>query len=161
MNPKLKPVKPEEMIIVQDLAAKIWPYAYGEILSSEQIDYMLDKMYSISALDKQKEDGARFYFVTIENEKVGFVSYTDRKNDFYINKFYLLPSKMGKNVGTEVYRELEKILQPAKAVRLNVNRYNIKAINFYFKLGFKIESFEDIKIGAGFEMNDFVMHSNP
>ncbi len=161
MNPKLKLVKPEEMILVQDMAARIWPYAYGEILSSEQIDYMLEKMYSISALINQKEDGAHFYFINILNEKVGFISYTNRKDDFYINKFYLLPSQMGKNIGTEVYRELEKIMQPAKAVRLNVNRYNIKAINFYFKLGFRIESFEDIKIGAGFEMNDFVMHSNP
>ena len=161
MNPTLYPVLREEMILVQELASKIWPHAYGEILSSAQITYMLEKMYSLEALVKQREEGAHFFFVTIDKEKVGFVSYTDREFDYYINKFYLLPSKMGKNIGTQVYRELEKIMHPVKAVRLNVNRYNIKAINFYFKLGFKIELFEDIKIGAGFEMNDFVMHSNP
>jgi hypothetical protein len=34
---------------------------------------------------------------------------------------------------------------------------NYKAINFYFKNGFVIESLLDLNIGEGFQMNDFVM----
>ena len=39
---------------------------------------------------------------------------------------------------------------------LNVNRYN-KATDFYIKLGFEISYEEDIDIGNGFLMEDYVM----
>jgi ribosomal protein S18 acetylase RimI-like enzyme len=42
-------------------------------------------------------------------------------------------------------------------MRLQVNRQNYTAINFYFKLGFTIERVADFDIGHGFFMNDFVM----
>jgi ribosomal protein S18 acetylase RimI-like enzyme len=42
-------------------------------------------------------------------------------------------------------------------VRLNVNRQNYKSINFYFKLGFKIEKVVDIDLDKGYQMNDFIM----
>ena len=44
----------------------------------------------------------------------------------------------------------------AKALQLNVNRYN-SAVHFYEKQGFKIIREEDIDIGEGFFMNDYVM----
>jgi ribosomal protein S18 acetylase RimI-like enzyme len=44
-----------------------------------------------------------------------------------------------------------------KTIRLTVNRQNFKSINFYFKLGFKIEKVADFDIGNGYFMNDFVM----
>jgi hypothetical protein len=42
-------------------------------------------------------------------------------------------------------------------MRLTVNRQNYKSINFYFKIGFRIEKCADFPIGNGFVMNDFVM----
>jgi len=42
-------------------------------------------------------------------------------------------------------------------LRLQVNRQNYKAVNFYFKMGFIIESVGDFDIGGGYFMNDFVM----
>ena len=44
----------------------------------------------------------------------------------------------------------------ATAVELNVNRDN-PAISFYKKLGFGIKREEDIDIGEGFFMNDYVL----
>ena len=45
----------------------------------------------------------------------------------------------------------------ATDLELNVNRHN-KAINFYKKLGFIITMEEDIDIGNGYYMNDYVMN---
>ena len=42
------------------------------------------------------------------------------------------------------------------ALTLNVNRFN-KAIDFYLKNGFKIIKEENIEIGNGFLMEDYVM----
>ena len=44
----------------------------------------------------------------------------------------------------------------ATMLELNVNRLN-SAINFYKKLGFEIIQEEDIDIGNGFFMNDYVL----
>ena len=44
-----------------------------------------------------------------------------------------------------------------QTIRLQVNRMNYKAINFYFKHGFVIEKVADFDIGDGYFMNDFVM----
>jgi ribosomal protein S18 acetylase RimI-like enzyme len=56
---------------------------------------------------------------------------------------------------------LETIMQVlrtrgGKRLELNVNRYN-KARQFYEKLGFTVIKEEDIDIGEGFFMNDYVM----
>ena len=44
----------------------------------------------------------------------------------------------------------------AKTLQLNVNRNNI-AKTFYEKLGFKVIRTEDIDIGNGYFMNDYIM----
>ena len=40
-------VSVNQLPIIQDLAYKIWPSTYGEILSKIQLDYMLDKFYDL------------------------------------------------------------------------------------------------------------------
>lgn len=47
----------------------------------------------------------------------------------------------------------------ATSLQLNVNRQN-PAQHFYKKLGFLVIKEEDIDIGSGFFMNDFVMEKN-
>ena len=53
-----------------------------------------------------------------------------------------------------IINEISK--EGVKYLELNVNREN-KAIGFYKKLGFTIIAEEDIPIGNGFFMNDYVM----
>lgn len=161
MNVQHHLCREDEIHLIEKLAYQIWPVVYNRILSEQQIKYMLKTFYPVEYLIAQLHTGTKFYLITENNKNIGFISYADRGDDYYIQKFYLDPAKSGKNIGTHVYNRILEELSPLKPIRLNVNRYNIKAINFYFKIGFKIESFEDIKIGAGFAMNDFVMHTNP
>ena len=53
-----------------------------------------------------------------------------------------------------IIEEIKK--ENATALRLNVNRQN-NALSFYKHLGFKIINEEDIDIGNGYFMNDYVM----
>ncbi|MBR2363886.1 MAG: hypothetical protein IKA79_01680, partial [Lentisphaeria bacterium] len=43
----------EELERVQLLAQQIWPETYKEILTEEQISYMMEMMYSSSVLEKE------------------------------------------------------------------------------------------------------------
>jgi ribosomal protein S18 acetylase RimI-like enzyme len=53
-----------------------------------------------------------------------------------------------------IYSEIKK--NGAGSIELNVNRYN-NALAFYQKLGYEILREEDIDIGEGFYMNDYVL----
>jgi RimJ/RimL family protein N-acetyltransferase len=65
--------------------------------------------------------------------------------------------QQGKGIGAEAFERLLEHYADAREIRLTVNRQNYKSINFYFKIGFRIERCADFDIGGGFFMNDFVM----
>jgi diamine N-acetyltransferase len=146
---------------IQDIAEKTWPVAYGEILSPQQIRFMLDKMYSLPALENQIGKGHKFLLAFIEDEKIGFTSYElnhHNSKSAKLHKLYVLPDMQGKNAGKALLIEVIKSAKKAdqESLLLNVNRNN-NAANFYKKLGFEIIYEEDIDIGKGYFMNDFVM----
>ena len=161
-----------QLPIIRDLAYQIWPSAYTQILSKAQLNYMLDKFYSLDALNEQLE-ARKHVFLLVENEEkaVGFASYELNILDENLNqvqikktkihKIYLLPETQGKGFGNQLINEIEKKAQEAKNMLLflNVNRFN-KAQYFYKKLGFEIAYEEDIEIGKGYLMEDFVMEKN-
>lgn len=158
---KLTALKIEQLPIVIDLTKKIWPVAYGEILSKEQLDYMIDKFYNEPALRELMQKGHVFYLAQDDNDKyVGFVSYeiNSEPNKTKIHKIYVLPETQGTGLGRQFFELVkEKALEKNQnAIFLNVNKYN-NAIHFYTKLGFSKVKDEVIDIGNGYVMDDYVM----
>lgn len=157
----IRQAKIEDMPAVRDLAYQIWPSAYGEILTKAQLDYMLGKSYSLTSLEHQF-NVLKHNFIIVANDEipVGFASYSPHDNalEYHLNKIYLLKNQQGKNSGKRMLDYIIEAIKKtgAKALYLNVNRYN-RAVHFYEKQGFKIIREEDIDIGEGFFMNDYVM----
>lgn len=153
--------KIEQINVVIDLTKKIWPEAYGEILSKAQLDFMIDKFYNETALRELIQKGHVFYLAQDENEKyVGFLSYeiNSEPQKTKIHKIYVLPETQGTGLG-RLFFELVKekaIENHQSAIFLNVNKYN-NAIHFYTKLGFTKVKDEVIDIGNGYVMDDYVM----
>jgi RimJ/RimL family protein N-acetyltransferase len=147
---------------IQSIAYRTWPDTFGNILSSEQIDYMLEMMYSEKSLKEQiNEKKHQFFLVKEANVFLGYASIeTDYQNSkkTKIHKLYVLPQSQGKGIGRTL---LKKITEEAKkhdnmVLSLNVNKFN-KAVLFYEKVGFTIVGNEDIDIGNGFLMEDYIM----
>jgi diamine N-acetyltransferase len=156
---KLKAAVPEELDIVSQLAAKIWNAHYVPIIGQQQVDYMLNRMYSRNSLEEQLTQKQHLFYLVVLNDSdiQGFVSvHREQDQNWFLNKFYILPDKAAKGLGTAVFEELKELLQPEK-ITLTVNRQNYKSINFYFKNGFTIDHVADFDIGDGYVMNDFVM----
>lgn len=158
MEIKLIQANEGDLEIISNLAKKIWNHYYPEIISQEQIDYMLSVMYSLESLKNQTcEKKHRFYFIDEDYTHIGFVSvHSENNKDWFLHKLYIDQTLAKKGIGTLAFKEIRKLLHP-KTIRLTVNRQNYKSINFYFKNGFKIEKVADFDIGNGFVMNDFVM----
>jgi diamine N-acetyltransferase len=150
----------KDIPLIRELTFAIWPQTYALLLTKEQIDYMLEMMYSAASLQKQiEEDGCTFIMVYDDNEPVAFASYNEIKPQTWkLNKIYILPTQQGKGMGKFIINYIIDIIKPhnAKALQLQVNRFN-KAKGFYEKLGFTIIETADFDIGNGYVMNDYVM----
>lgn len=147
----------KELITIQKLARKIWLEYYPAVITGEQIQYMLEKMYSMSALRKDAKKGIFFYLLFFGEKPIGFIAFSEQSGKkFFVHKFYILKKFRDKGLGSRIFSKLISAFS-CREVRLTVNRQNFRAVNFYFKQGFIIERVEDFDIGGGFFMNDFVM----
>lgn len=147
---------------IQEITNITWPITYGEILSKEQLDYMLGLFYSDEALTKQIENKEQlFYLISDTESTIGFIGIEHHyKNGAItkIHKIYLLPETQGKGIGKKVIDEIAKmaLVNNSTTLVLNVNRFN-SALSFYKKIGFEIKETIDIEIGNGYLMEDYVM----
>lgn len=153
------PAFEKDISLIRSLAQQIWPQTYSSILSQAQISYMMDMMYSEQAIRKQMQTDHRFIIAYRNNAAVGFAAYGEIEPAIYkLFKIYVLWSEQRKGTGKFIIEHvINNIkLKGATALQLNVNRYN-KAKSFYDKLGFAVIKTEDIDIGGGFFMNDYIM----
>jgi diamine N-acetyltransferase len=145
------------------IAQQVWPDTYGEILSPEQLKYMLDLFYNPDALSRQmQEDKHQFIIVEQGEEAIGFAAWGPVEPGIAkLHKLYVLQTGQGKGLGRAMLDFIYGILREEGVgkLRLNVNRHN-KAQRFYEKLKFRIIGREDIDIGNGYYMNDFIMEAS-
>ena len=153
--------KVEDLEAIKNLAYATWPDTFIDILSRKQIDYMLELMYSFESLKEQTKKGHHFILAKDKNEFVGFASYElNYKNEpkTKIHKIYILPFVQGEGVGSSLlnFIRLAALNHNDSVITLNVNRLN-KSVLFYKNQGFNIVKEENIDIGNGFLMEDYVM----
>lgn len=151
-----------DITFIQELAHTTWPITYGEILSKEQLDYMLDLIYSEEALSAHFDKKEQLFYLIFENDiKLGFTSVEHNYNGdavTKIHKIYLSPETQGRGIGKKAIDKITEMAlkENAKALILNVNRFN-KALDFYKKIGFDVADEVNIDIGNGYLMEDYVM----
>ena len=153
----------EDLQTVEKLAYEIWPETYKDITPPGQLEYMLNMIYSNASLQNQAQNlHHTFIMAELDEEPVGFASYSIIEEGIAkLHKLYVHQRTQGKGIGKLMIDFIAGQLrtQNVKALRLNVNRNN-KARFFYEKLGFIVSSEEDIDIGNGYFMTDYVMEKS-
>lgn len=152
---------PEDYETVESLAIVVWPHTYSSILSSKQLDYMFDMMYSREAYTAQINDkGHAFLLAQRDGEYIGFASYeiNYKPGVTKVHKLYILPNIQRSGAGQALLLAIETSAKKSgnNKITLNVNRYN-PALGFYLAKGFTNVVSEDINIGNGYLMEDYVM----
>lgn len=159
MEIQIKEAGYPDLPLIKEMAYDIWPQYYSAIISLEQINYMLERLYSLESLAEAKRNGERFFIIWYGNTPVGYFSVMPIQEEpsFKLPKLYLYPSYRGKGLGAQMltFAEAEAAKFGAKTLKLNVNRYN-PAFEFYKKQGYHIADVVDIPFGRYF-LNDYVM----
>ncbi len=156
-------VSPEEYPVIMKLAREIWAVTYRDILSPEQIEYMIDMMYSPSVIEKERSENVVFELVKDAETPIGFISYGPyAQGKMKLHKLYLSEAYHGKGIGSQMLSHVKNSVKSlgAEQLLLNVNKNNARAIKAYKRNGFTLLREEKNPIGNGFFMDDYVFCIN-
>jgi GNAT superfamily N-acetyltransferase len=167
-GPVIRRATPEDIPLIRELAGVCFRDTYRTILSPEQMEYMMDWMYSERSLQKQMEQDGHVYFITsVDGVPCAYFSIQplglqeDGAYLFEFQKMYLLPAYKGKGIGRHMVGHVFQFVRDAACgwpcrIELHVNRYN-PIVNFHKHMGFSILREGDFPIGNGYYMNDYIM----
>ena len=149
-----------ELGLIHKMAHEIWPICFKDMISQQQIKYMLEWMYNPHQLEKNFDKGHEFIVIKENEENIGFASYeiNKEKSCVRLHKLYVNPKQHHRGSGRRLLAHICSLgrEQNLNTLDLFVNRTN-PAVHFYNKLGFKIMESIDLDIGGGFFMNDYRM----
>ena len=152
----------KDIKVIRDITHEVWPSTYYPIVGEVQVNFMLDLFYSPASLEAQMTTGGNEFLICLVDEKpVGFAAFSEVAPDvFKLHKLYILTTVQGRGVGKLLVDHICNDLKSrgGRELKLNVNRYNTPAIGFYRKMGFVETGIEDIEIGNGYFMNDYVFN---
>jgi ribosomal protein S18 acetylase RimI-like enzyme len=152
----------DQLSAVRSIALATWPSAYSQIISQDQIEYMIEWMYSEASLSHQLNVLNHIFFIAVDEKEipVGFTSCSTFNKDhiYKLHKLYILPDRQQKGTGKILldYAIAHAVTNGAQKMILQVNKKN-KAVDFYKKNGFDIYEENIFDIGNGFVMDDYLM----
>lgn len=150
----------EDIAEIRALARRIWDEAYDEILSKEQVDYMLQMMYSEKIIANEILSGIVWDLIVANGKLCGYLSYSLAEgNSVKLSKIYIDKNFRRTSIAAD---SLSRVKQYAARngkdyVFLTVNKNNQIAIRAYQKNGFAITASVVTDIGQGFVMDDYIM----
>lgn len=149
------PAEKRELSHVTMLAHRIWPVAYKDVLTPEQIKNMLLNIYSPENLQKEVAEGHQFWVAYLDQTPIGYASAYSEGEIIWLKKLYIEPDLQGRRIGARLMHAAVSPLLPADEIRLLVNGNNKAAQGFYDKMGFIKIAEVPVKMGD-FDFIDFV-----
>jgi diamine N-acetyltransferase len=153
---EILPATTEHVHEIARLAGIVWRAHYPGIISPEQIEYMLAKMYDLEQLRREMATGVTYLRAIEAEELLGFAAFGPIANEVKLHKLYVHPQHQRRGIGTELIRHVERA-SAGRTLVLTVNKRNQHAIAAYKKHGFVIHDSIVVEIGSGFVMDDYVM----
>jgi GNAT superfamily N-acetyltransferase len=149
-----------EIDAVSALARAVWQATYPELISRQQIDFMLADRYAPEQIHAQLDDPRHAWWVAQQDgQLVGFAHASLDGADSKLDKLYVHPDKQRQGIGSMLLTTVQDWAraQHARRLWLQVNRGNTPAIAAYQNRGFRIVESRIFDIGNGFVMDDHVM----
>jgi RimJ/RimL family protein N-acetyltransferase len=155
------PASSADIPLLRQLAREIWHAHFPGIISVEQIDYMLARMYGQETIARELSAGVTWEIVYADETPIGYLSYSldVARNRLNVHKLYVSIAWHGQGVGQAGLARIRDhaIAANVAAVSLFVNKRNDKAIRAYQRAGFRVAESLVNELGDGFVMDDYRM----
>lgn len=162
MNIRFKEAAPDEVSLIREMARRVWPETFKDILSAEQIHYMLEWMYAEHQLHTEiTQQHIHYDLILTDGGPAGYVAYGPGKDraDLKLHKLYIMPEFQHRGLGRLAFDRVMAFaaLEKKAFIILQVNRNNSQAISAYRKYGFRVRMEAVTDIGNGFVMDDYIL----
>lgn len=157
-------VTEKQLIEVEEAAKNVWHNYYRDIFSQEQIEYMLEKFQSRSAMKEQMKNGYIYYMLLSDEELAGYMCLHLKGDYVYLERLYIKAEFRRRGLARRTISHIDSVFRNPeigfsyiKKMRLRVERKNSFAINVYEHLDFHKVKPVDTDIGGGFVCQEYIM----
>ena len=152
-------VTTEDFELIAGLADTIWREHYTPIIGKGQVDYMLDRFQSTSAIARQVAAGVRYFLMIRQDQPAGYLAFEKQAESLFLSKIYVLKNLRGKGLGAEAMAFVRAQAGAAGCPRisLTVKKLNAGSISAYLRMGFRKGQPIQQDIGGGYIMDDYLM----
>ena len=129
--------KPGEEKELSELRRKVWATTYRGIYPDEIIDNFDYPMHNEKDFLRITSDEYIVYFITEENEKIGYLILQKKRPLLYVQSLYLLEDFRGKGIGRTAFGMIRSFCKENGYDKfyLGCHPQNEKALGFYEKMG--------------------------
>ena len=156
MEKFVKSLKTEDFDALEKLAATIWNETYKNLLSQQQIDYMLSEFQSTKAFKQQYQQGYIYRGLFVGEKLVGYSGSVLEGDRVFLSKLYLQKEYRGLGLGRFLLEDVLELYPDSKSIYLTVNKNN-PVFELYKSWGFKVIDSVVSDIGNGYVMDDYVL----
>jgi diamine N-acetyltransferase len=160
MNAEILPLRHADIPELVRLARAIWYAHYPNIISVEQIEYMLAQRYHADVIGGQlQSEGYWWHKLVLNDAMIAFCACELSGSQMKLDKLYVHHDLQRRGYGSEFLRFIENLArsEACQAVYLQVNKNNASAIHAYKRNGYTVRESVVFDIGNGFVMDDYVM----
>ena len=138
MSLYIRTASERDLPAVQKLLAVCWHDTYDRIYGAERVSAITADWHSLPSLKARLAKPYSEFIVTEGPDGLEAMAYASQFDPAFVmlHQLYVLPQSQGQGLGAEMLNEIEAAFPGAKAVRLEVEAANEKAVRFYSRHGF-------------------------
>ena len=124
---------------VRALLVETWHAAYDSIYGAARVTAITDDWHSLAALRAQLTRPNSEFLVADDGKQIGgmaFAAAQDGGETVALHQLYVRPAMQGRGIGGLLLEEVIESFPEARALRLEVEEKNAKAVAFYLANGF-------------------------
>lgn len=146
-----------DVVTVMPIIENIWQEVFTPIIGEHDVAYMLENYQSVPVILAEIAAENRYFALMLDNMIVGYTAYKIESDALYISKLYISEDFRGKGYMREIFAWYDDLARTrGLKQRLKVNQGNQRAIDVYQHLGFQLVGEQQVDIGGGVIMNDYI-----
>ncbi len=145
--------------LLEALAKEIWTQHYADIITMDQIRYMLENFQSAEAIVQDMQSGAVYDIAYADGEPCGYSAAVPDGTALFLSKLYVRQSCRGLGIARAMVSRIEQRAKASGLLHLSLkcNKYNTGSLAAYERLGFSVAYACVTDIGNGFIMDDYAL----
>ncbi|MBZ9854417.1 GNAT family N-acetyltransferase [Mesorhizobium sp. CA13] len=128
-----------DLAAIRALLVETWHATYDAIYGAERVTEITDEWHSIASLTARLAKPNSEFLVADDGQRIGgmaFAEAVDGGGLIMLKQLYVQPGLQGRGIGGMLLDEIIESFPEARAIRLEVEEKNTRAIAFYQANGF-------------------------